>query len=62
MYGDSTELERQLEPTPDLPRSQVHNIPISSYQLPYAPFLCSRVTLCFRRSGVSGSYIRGSRH
>lgn len=31
--------------------------PISSHQLPYAPFPCSRATLCFRRSGVSGAYI-----
>lgn len=45
-------------PTPDPPHSRAHNTPISSYQLPCAPFPCSRVTLCFRRSGVSGSYIR----
>lgn len=61
-YGDSTKQTwaptRQLTPEP--PYLRVQHTPISSYQLPCAPFLRSRVTLCFRRSGVSGSYIRAA--
>jgi len=58
-YGDSTRAPtRQFIPNPPLAREC--NTPISSYQLPRAPFPCSRVTLCFRRSGISGSYIRAA--